>query len=119
MDVESISEIRAEAFDHERLFKFYDRMGFRDLKKRVGSRLPNGGRRARTDDNDTPKTSGTPAAMSLSERYSSILDPSSKARKGTYEWNDSAYETGGTRTFSARRRFKAPPKPEDFSDVPF
>jgi DNA polymerase-1 len=90
--VDGVSDFRMEALDKDRLLNFYEKMGFRDLKDRAQSRLPKLGRQA------SPTT----------DKYSSIVDDvpaSSHSQKGN--------------GFSSRSNFKAPPKLEDFPDVPF
>lgn len=99
---DGVSDFRMESFDQERLLAFYTRMGFHDLKKRVESRLPNLGRRS-------------PPPSTSTDKYSSILDdvspspPSKKSQSNQIQGNG----------FAARSNFKAPPKPDDYSDVPF
>ena len=98
---DGVSDFRMESFNQERLLAFYTGMGFTELKKRVQSRLPNLGTRS-----PPPPT----------DRYSSILDdvsPSSQSKKSQ------GNKTQGGNGFVARSNFKAPPKPDDYSDVPF
>jgi DNA polymerase-1 len=98
---DGVSDFRMEIFDQERLLSFYDRMGFRDIKKRVQSRLPK---------------VATSFSSSFSQRYSSILeDSSSSSKKSKQPNNDKRLGNG----FSIHSNFIEPPKPEDYSDVPF
>ena len=104
----SVSDFRMEKLDQERLLKFYESMGFQDLTKRVTSRLPNGGIRGTSA--SSPVTAASP---SVTDRYSSITDnvPTNKPEQSRADYR-------GGNGFSSPR-FKAPPKPEDYSDVPF
>jgi DNA polymerase-1 len=96
---DGVSDFRMEKFDRERLLSFYDRMGFKDIKKRVKSRLPK----------PVSKFSSFP------QRFSSITDdiPSSGKSRRSKEGTQS------TKGFSMKTNFIDPPKPEDFLDVPF
>ena len=40
-EVQSVQELRTQAFDKDRLMAFYDEMGFRDLKRRLTSLVEN------------------------------------------------------------------------------
>ena len=92
---ERVSDFRMEVLDNDRLLTFYETMGFRDLKDRVKSRLPNLRRQASK-------------ALPTVDKYSSIVEevtPSRQSQKGN--------------GFSSRSNFEQPPKAEDFPDVPF
>lgn len=99
---DGVSDFRMEAFDKERLLSFYDRMGFRDIKMRVQSRLPK---------------ATTSFTSSFSQRYSSILeDASPSSRQKSRQPRGDKLSGNG---FSRNSTFIEPPKPEDYSDVPF
>ena len=53
--VDQVQDLRMEPFDVDRLLEFYDEMGFRDLKRRVKSRL-DGVKRKRSSKNYSRKT---------------------------------------------------------------
>ena len=92
----SVSEIRMEILDRNRLLKFYERMGFRDLKRRIQSRLPNYGR----------------VASPIADKYSSITENAQRQ-------SESILEERGGNGFTSVSTFKSPPKAEDYPDVPF
>ncbi len=96
-----VSDLRMEKLDPERLVKFYERMGFRDLKKRFKSRIMNDARRT---------LSSTPQ---MTDKYSAIMEITSTS---TQE-ETSAKSVGNG--FSKSRSYRSPPKPEDYLDVPF
>ena len=100
---DSVSDFRMEILDQDRLLKFYDRMGFRDLKRRVESRLPN----------------VRPSDLRLLDKYSSITDTPGQSQQAPRAQHANFENRGGGNGFSSRSSFKAPPKPEDYSDVPF
>ncbi len=123
--LESVSDIRMERFDSDRLIKFYERMGFKDLKKRVRSRLPNNkqpppsvlDRYSSISEDAKGKRRARKPAPSLLDRYSSIADDTnSQAESKSKPQPETKYDKGNG--FSTPN-FKQPPKPEDFSDVPF
>ncbi len=126
--LESVSDIRMERFDSDRLIKFYERMGFKDLKKRVRSRLPNNKLpppsvldRYSSMSEDTKakgKRRTRKPAPSLLDRYSNIADvATSEAKSDSKPHSVTKLDKGYD--FSSPSTFKQPPKPEDFSDVPF
>ena len=99
----TISEFRMAAFDQDRLFKFYDRMGFRDLKRRVKSQI-NFSQKSR-ESNKPIMSSGE------SDKYESILgDQPSRTKR-----RDKPTST----RFTDEATYKSPPKENDFEDVPF
>lgn len=86
---ETVSDFRTELLQIERLLKFYDRMGFKDLKARVKSRLPK-----------------VPSIISNNDgRYNAIFDEhQSVSRKKKFNQNST---------------YRRPPSENDISDVPF
>ena len=146
---DSISDFRMEPFDSDRLIAFYDRMGFRDLKRRVQSRI-NSARKEKPK----PRVTST-----LGKVYDAILDgkdidyvppPTQKQRippkaaesnkiivedmNVLSEQNQSMGVVKGNQTriemakesslnledqFQNRTQYKAPPEDSEFDDVPF
>ena len=102
-----------EQFDSERLLAFYHRMGFRDLKRRVRSRI----------DHIQKKT----PVSSTTDRYSSILEGgnsrnAASSKRPLAGGNRSHTKYSGdkqTGQFANKMVYKAPPAPSEFDDVPF
>ena len=90
--VVNVSDIYVESFDPDRLLKFYDKMGFRDLKRRLAARLSN-----RSGYEKSPNSS-----------YQ-------KSRDDSLNFID---KKAATNAFVSSRK-QSPPNPDDFGDVPF
>lgn len=88
--VENVSDIYVERFDPDRLLKFYDKMGFRDLKRKLTARLS--------------KRSGYEA-------------PSSSTQKPRDESPETIDQITTNAFVSSRKQL--PPNPDDLGDVPF
>jgi hypothetical protein len=113
---ETISEFRMEPFDSKRLIAFYERMGFRDLKQRVLNRIRSG------------SSQTNPSNSSKGGRYDSILDQgtrrvkstsSTKAKANSYRVQSNKNGGHNGSQFSNQLKYKSPPEPSDFNDVPF
>ena len=87
----SLSDIRMEKFNEQRLLSFYDDMGLRDLKKR------------------------------LQDRLIFIARNEIRANKAAsyYEKKEQKYKQDSAPSFSSKKRFQSPPKPGEYDDVPF
>ena len=128
----SISDFRMEAFDSERLLKFYDRMGFRDLKRRMQSRIEFARKKpmqyksqsSNRNDAGVDATTQTNDAivddkLSSLSRYDSILEGTSLSKNDKPSTNSNS----DISRFSMRKKvdynYTNPPEPEEFTDVPF
>lgn len=130
-----VSDFRMEKFNPDRLLSFYDRMGFRDLKKRMKNRISsassdNDRRNVLSSSSSTNskyydsilerKSVGTSRSQStsISERYGSILETNGSSDDDIVGTTPSI---GGDKSlyFSNATNYTAPPEPEEYTDVPF
>ena len=132
----SVKEFRMEALNEDRLLAFYDRMGFRDLKKRIKNKIKFG---RQTTSNNSGITSGRydsilegssklkgnsetvskprppKKADAFSQRYASILEPKSSSI-GTPSLLDNSAQRDA---FQVEANYTRPPEADEFDDVPF
>ncbi len=146
MDIPShfntISDFRMEPLNSDRLLKFYDRMGFRDLKRRVTSRINSAqklkpkpqftsrlgqtydamfeGKKDVEDAKSNPPQRIPPKAAEPKIRTEGVGDSNNLGNEtrtlDQNELNDQL-ETEGQ--FGGQTQFIAPPDESDFDDVPF
>ena len=121
-----------DPFDSQRLLEFYDRMGFRDLKRRIQNRINTKSQKPMEtnssisgrydsileDKKGTRSTSVSKQNSSFSERYDSILEDSNS--NSTSSTDDPSVEGSSVGSqFGNYLEYKAPPEPDEFDDVPF
>ena len=97
---QAVSDFRMSTFDPDRLFQFYDRMGFQDLKRRVKSQI---NFNQKTQENRKNK----PVGMT-GRKYS-------KTTKTPLAGGDKPKSN----KFPEKSEYKPPPERKDFDDVPF
>ena len=107
----TVSDFRMQPFDPDRLLQFYDRMGFRDLKKRVRSQIDFGKRTTQAKPTTVPG------------RYDSILEGGkggkSSGNMSTQLSPPQDPKPQRSSNFEKSMKYKPPPQPSDFDDVPF
>ena len=145
---DSISDFRMESFDSDRLIAFYDRMGFRDLKRRVQSRIKSAQKEKPKprvtstlgkvydaildgkDIDDVPKIQKQSIPPKAAESNKIIVEDinilsdqnqSMEVGKGNQTQIEMAEESSLNLEdqFQNRTQYKAPPEDSEFDDVPF
>jgi DNA polymerase-1 len=115
--MDKAGDLRMEGIDGDRLLKFYDQMGFKDLKRRVEGRLTQGGPAPDATPRGAAPEPTSRGPVSKPPYRGPAPEPASRAPAPKSATRAPAPKSPSRSSYG---RPKADvPKPEDYADVPF